>query len=80
MWGDGAPKTGNTHEMVGVTLVTTHPFPARARQASIWGSGAKEPPLSGPLRELLELMGQRQELKAQQQPLKANAHSIATPG
>ena len=29
---------GNTHEMVGVTLVTTHPFSARARQASIWGS------------------------------------------
>jgi hypothetical protein len=37
------------------------------------------PPLSGPLRELLELMGQDTS-KAQRQALKASAHSVATSG
>jgi hypothetical protein len=70
---------GNTHEMVDVTLVTTHPFLSTRPPGVDLGKQDKEPPLSGPLRELLELMGQDTS-KAQRQALKASAHSVATSG
>ena len=70
---------GNTHEMVDVTLVTTHPFLSTRPPGVDLGKQDKEPPLSGPLRELLELMGQDTS-KAQRQALKASVHSVATSG
>jgi len=65
--------------MVDVTLVTTHPFLSMRPPGVDLGKQDKEPPLSGPLRELLELMGQDTS-KAQRQALKASAHSVATSG